>query len=189
MPKYFLSFLWECFLLFRIVVNINKGSSSITFTLYTRTQANGKLFSFPTLPHDFSATASSILAKKFLFSIQSSVYFISFVFCTINIVNAFIYSAFRRQKRMQKGENYVSWFKVNKSSCLRTWCACMENLFTGKIRLPFFTSRQFFFTFFSCGVLENFLPLPFSPGFFSLSAVKHFVCLGSVLDMMLNYSE
>lgn len=56
-----------------------------------------------------------------------------FCFSTINIVNAFIYGAFRRQKHKvgllwssEKRENYVSWFKVNKSPRTRTWCCIRE---------------------------------------------------------------
>lgn len=111
---------------------------------------------------------------KFLFSIQSSVCFYFFCFSAINIVNAFIYGAFRCQKRIQRGENYVSWFKVNKSSRLRAWCECMENVFTEKsVCLPFPT------------ILLLISAVFYVISLFRSSFLFPLVCLSSVLDMTL----
>lgn len=92
-------------------VSILEGSYSITFTLYI-VQCKWKIV--------FLSLLLSLLTAPVFHSIKRCILFLCF--STINIVNAFIYSAFRRQKQTEKGnkENYVSWFKVNKSSCLRT---------------------------------------------------------------------
>lgn len=119
---------------FFFVLNINKGSLSITFTLYIVHKANGKLFSFS------SSNPRSGDELFVSYSIRRVFYF--FCFPSINIVNALIYGAFRRQTQKKAGErgvNYGSCFKVNKSSCLSTWCThAQANLFTGKnYLLPF----------------------------------------------------
>lgn len=124
---------------FFFVLNINKGSLSITFTLYIVHKAKRKLFSFSFFTPGFG------MSFFVSYSIRRVFYF--FCFPSINIVNALIYSAFRRQTQKKAGErgvNYGSCFKVNKSSCLSTWCThAQANLFTGKNHLlPFHASQH-----------------------------------------------
>lgn len=79
---------------FFFVLNINKGSLSITFTLYIVHKANGKLFSFSLFPFGDELFVSYSIRRVFYF----------FCFPSINIVNALIYSAFRRQKQKKASE-------------------------------------------------------------------------------------
>lgn len=109
------------------------------------------------------------------YSIRRVFYF--FCFPSINIVNALIYSAFRRQTQKKAGErgvNYGSCFKVNKSSCLSTWCThAQANLFTGKNHLLLCHASQHPSRTLHC-FCNSFL--------FSLFSHPAFVCLGSFLD-------
>lgn len=100
-PKYF-SFFHP-----RILLLVRRPDNVHTFVYRT----NGKLFSFlaTSLRPLSDNTTFPVLFQCFPFNQAFNFYF--FVFWTINIVDAFIYGAFWRQRRRRGSENYVSGLK------------------------------------------------------------------------------